>query len=785
MRRFLAILLLLAPLRAHTQSLVTIVPNECVWHAGDNPAWADPSFNDSAWPSLDRTPPPHESLWIRCHADLSALRGLSHPAIMVTAAAAQQVFIGGHVIGALGNLRTGFFSGTTANPWPVPASLASSSSLVAIHLIRRSNFQWEIQQFQVGARESLIGLRDTRTLAAARATAPMALCFIIIGVIALTLFGFWLSDRSRIDLLLLSLIFVCLTVIRLATFAGSLSNSVPISLLWIRTPNDLAQELLVPLTVLFFFRLAGRRIPPVILFLTGLGMIFTLAIALADLASPRLALRTLAIVFGNPVFPAVVVLAAANEILAASLAFLPLRRLNPRVRAVGLICLAWVATDCVWYAIEAESRIPTLPHLFSRWYPFLAECHGFVLLAVAVALVALLLRDQRRVADERATLAGEMQAAREIQRVLIPSAFDIVPGLCIQAVFVPAREVGGDFYRCRILHDGAQRIVLGDVSGKGTAAAMTASLLLGALEGHDADSPSALLAHLSRALRASGAGGFATCLCVDINPSGRLRLANAGHLPPYHNGSEIEMPGSLPLGVFLEAEYAEISLALNPGDSLTFLVPTILPHIQGLRIEAAYVPAAEVGGDFYQVFPELGGSALIVVGDVSGKGLKAAMKGTLVLGAIRTLAQESLSPAQILERVNLLLAGSSDGGFVTCLCSRLDPDGTLTLANAGHLAPYRNGEEIPLDSVLPLGVAPDTACTESTVHLAPNDSLTFLSDGVVEAQSLSGELFGFDRTRSISTQPAEHIARAASTFGQQDDITVLTLTFAPAEVAHA
>ncbi len=66
-----------------------------------------------------------------------------------------------------------------------------------------------------------------------------------------------------------------------------------------------------------------------------------------------------------------------------------------------------------------------------------------------------------------------------------------------------------------------------------------------------------------------------------------------------------------------------------------------------------------------------------------------------------------------------------------------------------------------------------------------NDRLTFLSDGVVEAQSASGDLFGFDHTRSISTQSAEAIAAAAHAHGQQDDITVLTLQFAPAEVLHA
>jgi phosphoserine phosphatase RsbU/P len=215
------------------------------------------------------------------------------------------------------------------------------------------------------------------------------------------------------------------------------------------------------------------------------------------------------------------------------------------------------------------------------------------------------------------------------------------------------------------------------------------------------------------------------------------------------------------------------------------LVPLGLPTVPGCRIESVYLPAEEVGGDFYQVLEQTGDITLIVIGDVSGKGLKAAMTGTLVLGALRNMAQENLSPSQILSRLNSQLASSSDGGFVTCLCARIAAYGSLTLANAGHLAPYRNGEEIPLDSGLPLGVTADTTYVESTVQLAPCDRLTFLSDGVVEAGSATGELFGFDRTRAISTQSAEEIARAAQAFGQQDDITVLTLTFAPAEVLHA
>jgi phosphoserine phosphatase RsbU/P len=215
------------------------------------------------------------------------------------------------------------------------------------------------------------------------------------------------------------------------------------------------------------------------------------------------------------------------------------------------------------------------------------------------------------------------------------------------------------------------------------------------------------------------------------------------------------------------------------------LVPSSLPQLAGCRVEAAYLPADEVGGDFYQVLPQSHGATLIVVGDVSGKGLKAAMTGVLAIGALRALAAENLPPAELLRRLNCQLLEAQDRGFVTCLCARIDATGELTLANAGHLAPYCNGDEVPLQSGLPLGIAIDAEYSETTLQLAPGDRLTFLSDGVVEARNPAGELFGFDRTRSISTQSAEAIAAASQQFGQEDDITVLTLAFVPAEVLHA
>jgi serine phosphatase RsbU (regulator of sigma subunit) len=161
------------------------------------------------------------------------------------------------------------------------------------------------------------------------------------------------------------------------------------------------------------------------------------------------------------------------------------------------------------------------------------------------------------------------------------------------------------------------------------------------------------------------------------------------------------------------------------------------------------------------------------------------MTGVLAIGAIRALASQGFDPGWLLTRLNREIARSQNGGFITCICARVNSDGAITLANAGHPSPYLNGEEIQLKSSLPLGITPDVEYAETRVRLAPGDCLTFLSDGVVEARGDGGGVFGFDRTREISRQAAQAIATAAQQFGQEDDITVLTLSFTPLDVVTA
>lgn len=215
------------------------------------------------------------------------------------------------------------------------------------------------------------------------------------------------------------------------------------------------------------------------------------------------------------------------------------------------------------------------------------------------------------------------------------------------------------------------------------------------------------------------------------------------------------------------------------------LVPAEDPAIPGFRIDCLYLPAGQVGGDFYQIIRTASSGALIVIGDVSGKGMPAAMTVSLLVGTFRTLVHYTQSPGEILDAMNARMLARSKGGFTTCLVLHIDPDGTLTAANAGHLAPYMDGKELKLENGLPLGLAAEAQYVESSLQLQPSSRLTLVTDGVVEARNAHGELFGFERTASIATQPADLIASAAHLFGQEDDITVITLRFAPAEVVHA
>lgn len=198
----------------------------------------------------------------------------------------------------------------------------------------------------------------------------------------------------------------------------------------------------------------------------------------------------------------------------------------------------------------------------------------------------------------------------------------------------------------------------------------------------------------------------------------------------------------------------------------------------GYTVETAYLPAGEVGGDFFLVSPTRDGSLAAVVGDVSGKGLSAAMQVSMILGVLRR--EPSRDPATVLCSMNEALLSQQDTGFTTACAVELCADGRYTIANAGHISPYLTGHGRSLELIappaFPLGLAGDQSYDVLRGQLQPGQRLVLMSDGIVEARARGGELYGFDRLLPLTLRPAGEIAATALAFGQEDDITVVTLS---------
>jgi serine phosphatase RsbU (regulator of sigma subunit) len=145
---------------------------------------------------------------------------------------------------------------------------------------------------------------------------------------------------------------------------------------------------------------------------------------------------------------------------------------------------------------------------------------------------------------------------------------------------------------------------------------------------------------------------------------------------------------------------------------------------------------------------------------------------------VRALAHVFADPGKLLAEINERLVGRLQGGFATAVALRLTANGNCTLASAGHLPPFLNGYELNLPGAFPLGIVGGVDYQAIHFELRASDRLVLFTDGLLEARNLSGELYGFARLHDLfSARPtAAQATEAAVAFGQDDDITVLTLT---------
>ena len=220
-------------------------------------------------------------------------------------------------------------------------------------------------------------------------------------------------------------------------------------------------------------------------------------------------------------------------------------------------------------------------------------------------------------------------------------------------------------------------------------------------------------------------------------------------------------------------------------------LPKQLPELAGWQVAAYYRPAREVGGDFYDVIPLADGKVGFVIGDVTDKGVPAALVMAATRSVLRASAQRLVDPGEVLERVNEhLCPDMPEKMFVTCLYGVLDPDsGHFRFANAGHDLPYVKTAEGSVElraRGMPLGLMPGMPYEEKEMVLAPGDSLLLHSDGVVEAHNPGREMFGFPRLKeAVARYPgggelidrvlADLQAHTGPDAEQEDDITMVTL----------
>jgi serine phosphatase RsbU (regulator of sigma subunit) len=225
------------------------------------------------------------------------------------------------------------------------------------------------------------------------------------------------------------------------------------------------------------------------------------------------------------------------------------------------------------------------------------------------------------------------------------------------------------------------------------------------------------------------------------------------------------------------------------------LLPKTLPELPGYDVAAYYQPAREVGGDFYDFLELEDGRLGLVVGDVTDKGVPAALVMATTRTLLRAAAQRLFSPGEVLRLANdALVTDIPPNMFITCLYAILDLEsGRLVYANAGHDLPYRRragrseGAEELRATGMPLGLMPGMGYEEKEIVLGKGESVLFYSDGLVEAHDPHREMFGFPRLQGlvgthrsggsslISFLLSELTRFTGEEWEQEDDITLVTL----------
>jgi hypothetical protein len=570
------------------------------FHVGDNPQWASPSFDDSAWETVDLAPKagsvdPNQGIpgfvpgwtakghpgysgyaWYRLRVRVNGADGPLALLAPLNVDDSYQLFANGRLIGSFGD-----FSGsvptiysTRALMFALPAGISQHGRDGTMELAFRFYMAPRtLLQIDPGGMHDppVIGLGDAVTAAwrvarvdqleALSSTFVSAIIFVVFTLLILMLYVFdrtetivlWPLGGCAVAALFYFLLFLSGVSFLLTALRYSLISAVLIPVF----------ECLWLITFLAYFGLQARKWIRNAIFAVFLwSMAIELLFQVLTLGGPRIP---------NSVFTAFLInnyaVDAASILLLALVAYFGIRRSQ---RTDWMLLLAMI-----FYGIPNLNLVLRVLHIRIAWFPFGIDLQLVLLTDIAslFCFSFVLMRHFRGSQRRQQAMVEDVKQAQEVQQVLIPEQLPQVPGLSIESEYIPAREVGGDFFQI-LPHatDGSVMIVAGDVTGKGLQAGMLVALIVGAIRTAVEKSfdPLEVLQALNRRLCGRG-DAHATCLAVRIAADGSARLANAGHMPPYLNGKELAMEGTVPLGMSLNTEFSIMRFQLEPQDRLMLL----------------------------------------------------------------------------------------------------------------------------------------------------------------------------------------------------------------------
>jgi hypothetical protein len=558
------------------------------FHIGDDPAWAQPDFDDSSWEGVDLTPGSsglaagwtargHAGYsgyaWYRLQVDVAGANRSLALKMPDSFDDAYQVFVNGQRVGEFGRFTPHGVTAYSGLPtaFRLPKAVRNGKVFLAIRM-------WMDSATPFNSPDAG-GLREPPQLGYASAISSAVRLdwddnahlvgsgflevLILIMALLMALALFWL-DRHERSYLWLALVCEATilgnAVVLLDNFTTWIGLTASVILI-----DVIAAPLRIGLWVLFWgywFRLKRIRT----LHHAVWSLVAVLAIGTAMLRPPIYGehLPVHAAVYLNP-FLLVVKLGLGV------LLFLVAYRGFKRSRGEGVTAaVAVLLTFIANYSHELRVILGKVTWPILGFAINLGSISTILsLLVVTVMLLRRFIIAQRT----REQWKLEIAQARHVQQVLIPHELPQLNDLQIESEYRPAREVGGDFFQIvPNERDGSSLIAFGDVTGKGLQAGMLVALIIGAIRSaaqHDND-PQHMLEVLNEQL-VERESASATCMVLRFAPGGTVELANAGQLPPYLNGREMQIEGALPLGILPGLDFPVTSFKLEPGDSLLLM----------------------------------------------------------------------------------------------------------------------------------------------------------------------------------------------------------------------